>query len=64
MKDFLPRLALSNQHLQQAVENGENVDIENVENVDGPLIQMVGTCYLFISSPEPLGSQGELIGWP
>ena len=20
--------------------------------------------YLFISSPEPLGSQGELIGWP
>ena len=43
VKDFLPRLALSNQHLQQAVENGENVDIENVEDTDGPLIQMVGT---------------------
>ena len=41
VKDFLPRLALSNQHLKEAVENGENVNIENVGDTHGPLIQMV-----------------------
>lgn len=32
---------MSNQLLEEAVENGEKVDIENVEDTDGPLIQMV-----------------------
>ena len=31
---------------------------------EAPVLCPQGKCEIFISSPEPLGSQDELIGWP
>ena len=36
---------------------------ENINNVMSQLVEPNFVC-LLVSSPEPSGSQGELIGWP